>query len=165
MKRCNHAVFLHLFTIKLLLYSLVNRGAKLEEYYAQELFETSELIGYLSDNLVESQKSIYEYVITDSGNEARFARSFENNESVKLYAKLPGWFKIPTPLGSYNPDWAVLIEKDGEEKLYLVLETKGDVLFEALRLIESAKIECGYRHFEALGNNVGFNFATFWIRV
>ncbi len=139
------------------------------EYYAQELFETSELIGYLSENLVESQKSIYKYVVTDSGNEARFARSFENNESVKLYAKLPGWFKIPTPLGSYNPDWAVLIEKDGEEKLYLVLETKGDVLFEALRPIESAKIECGYRHFEALGNNVGFketdDFGKFIVEV
>ena len=75
-----------------------------DEYYAQELFETKELTGYLSKNMIESKKSVYEYVVYDSANEESFATSFENNNSVKLYAKLPGWFTIATPLGTYNPD-------------------------------------------------------------
>jgi type III restriction enzyme len=127
-----------------------------DEYYAQELFETEELVGYLSKNMMESKKSVYEYVVYDSANEEKFARSFENNSKVKLYAKLPGWFTIPTPLGSYNPDWAVLIDADGRDKLYFVLETKADTMFDALRPTERAKIECGKKHFEALGTEVGF---------
>jgi type III restriction enzyme len=127
-----------------------------DEYYAQELFESEELIGYLSKNMMESKKSVYEYVVYDSANEEKFARSFENNSKVKLYAKLPGWFTIPTPLGSYNPDWAVLIDADGKDKLYFVLETKADTMFDALRPTERAKIECGKKHFEALGTEVGF---------
>ena len=66
------------------------------------------------------------------------------------YAKLPGWFKVPTPLGSYNPDWAVLVEKDGLERLYFVVETKSSLFTEDLRDKESAKIECGKAHFKAL---------------
>lgn len=136
-----------------------------DEYYAQELFETEELTGYLYKNMIESKKSIYEYVVYDSANEEKFATSFENNSRVKLYAKLPNWFTIPTPLGSYNPDWAVLIDVDGKEKLYFVLETKADTMFDALRPTESAKIICGRKHFEALGNEVIFkdidNFEEF----
>ena len=130
-----------------------------DEYYAQELFDNKELTGYLSKNMIESKKSVYEYVVYDSGNEESFAISFENNKSVKLYAKLPDWFKIATPLGSYNPDWAVLIERGGENKLYFVLETKGNIMFEALRPTENAKMECGIKHFKALGNDVVFEKA------
>jgi len=136
-----------------------------DEYYAQELFETEELTGYLSKNMIESKKSVFEYVVYDSGNEESFATCFENNKSVKLYAKLPDWFKIATPLGTYNPDWAVLIERDGENKLYFVLETKGNINFEAMRPSENAKIECGIKHFAALGKDVAFektdNFNNF----
>lgn len=128
-----------------------------DEYYAQELFETEELSGYLYKNMIESRKSVYDYVVYDSANEENFAKSFEQNERVKMYAKLPSWFAIPTPLGSYNPDWAVLIEVDGKDKLYFVLETKGDITFDALRPKESAKIKCGKKHFEALGNEVAFD--------
>lgn len=127
-----------------------------DEYYAQELFETEELSGYLYKNMIESRKSVYEYVVYDSANEENFAKSFEQNERVKMYAKLPSWFAIPTPLGSFNPDWAVLIEVDGKDKLYFVLETKGDITSDALRPKESAKIKCGKKHFEALGNEVAF---------
>ncbi|MPM79569.1 hypothetical protein SDC9_126608 [bioreactor metagenome] len=127
-----------------------------DEYYAQELFETEELTGYLSKNMIESKKSVYEYVVYDSANEESFATSFENNKSVKLYAKLPDWFTIATPLGTYNPDWAVLIDRDGKDKLYFVLETKGNIMFDALRPTENAKIECSIKHFEALGNEVAF---------
>ncbi len=127
-----------------------------DEYYAQELFETEELVGYLNKNMIESKKSVYEYVVYDSATEESFAKSFENNSRVKLYAKLPNWFTIPTPLGSYNPDWAVLIDADDKDKLYFVLETKADTMFDALRPKESAKIDCGKKHFEALGTEVAF---------
>ncbi len=136
-----------------------------EEYYAQELFQNNELFGYLSRNMLESTKSVYEYVIYDSDNEAGFAQKFENNKNIKLYAKLPDWFKISTPLGSYNPDWAVLLERDGEQKLYFVLETKANIHSEALRPTEMGKIECGHKHFAALGQAVDFkevdNFGAF----
>ena len=127
-----------------------------DAFYAQELFETEELSGYLNRNMIESKKSVYSHVVYDSANEESFAASFENNDSVKLYAKLPNWFKINTPLGTYNPDWVVLIDAEGKEKLYFVVETKGNIAFDALRPSESGKIACGKKHFEALGNDVSF---------
>ena len=127
-----------------------------DDYYVQSEFENAELFGYFSKNMIASKKSVYEYVIYDSQNEEAFAERFEKNESIKLYAKLPGWFKINTPIGTYNPDWAVLMEKDGDQKLYFVLETKGNTLIEALRPTESAKIACGKAHFQALGHEVRF---------
>jgi type III restriction enzyme len=136
-----------------------------DEYYAQELFENEELYGYLYKNMIPSNKSVYEYVVYDSDNEQLFAEKFESNKRVKLYSKLPDWFKITTPIGSYNPDWAVLVENNGTDKLYFVLETKGNIISEALRPTEKAKIKCGYKHFEALGYDVNFketdDFNTF----
>ncbi len=121
-----------------------------EYYYAQELFEQEELTGYLK-NMLSANKSVYEQVVYDSpGVERTFAEQLEKNEAVRVYAKLPGWFKVPTPLGTYNPDWAVLIEKDGAERLYFVVETKSSLFTDDLRDKESAKIECGKAHFEAL---------------
>ncbi|WP_417746715.1 type III restriction-modification system endonuclease [Rosistilla oblonga] len=118
-------------------------------YYAQELFEQEELTGYLK-NMVESKKGVYEYVVYDSGTEKDFAQQLDTNEAVKVYAKLPGWFKVPTPLETYNPDWAVLVEKDGAERLYFVVETKSDLFEDAVREKENAKIKCGTAHFKAL---------------
>jgi type III restriction enzyme len=118
-------------------------------YYAQELFEEKELSGYLK-SMVAANKSVYEYVLFDSSTEQAFAEQLERNEAIRVYAKLPGWFKIPTPLGTYNPDWAVLVEQDGAERLYFVAETKGGLFAEDLRDAESAKIECGKAHFQAL---------------
>lgn len=127
-----------------------------DKYYAQELFETEELYGYLSKNMINSEKSVYDYIIYDSNVEAEFTEKFEKNDNIKMYIKLPHWFKVPTPLGSYNPDWAVLIEKDNMEKLYFVVETKGNILAEELREREYKKIQCGHKHFAALGNDVVF---------
>jgi len=130
-----------------------------DNYYAQELFEKEELTGYLK-NTLETQKSVYQHVVYDSaGVERRFAEDLEANEAVKVYAKLPGWFKVPTPLGTYNPDWAVLVEIDGQEKLYFVVETKGSNWWDDLRQIEGAKIECGEKHFAELA--VGQNPAQY----
>ena len=127
-----------------------------EHFYAQELFEEQELIGYLSKNMLETQKSVYDHVVYDSDIEETFARAFEKSDDIKLYAKLPGWFKIDTPLGGYNPDWAVLVEQDGKEKLYFVVETKSSLFSDALRPKEQAKIDCGTAHFEALGQEAKF---------
>ncbi|EBA04700.1 type III restriction system endonuclease [Rhodobacteraceae bacterium HTCC2150] len=119
-------------------------------YYAQELFKQEELTGYLK-NTLKATKSVYEHVVYDSaGVEKRFAEEMETNEAVKVYAKLPGWFKVPTPLGTYNPDWAVLVEDEGQEKLYFVVETKGSGWWDDLRHKEGAKIACGKQHFAVL---------------
>jgi type III restriction enzyme len=120
-----------------------------DQYYAQELFETEELTGYLK-NMLNAQKSVYEQVVYDSDTERAFASDLESNSAIKVYAKLPGWFTVPTPLGSYNPDWAILVEKDGEERLYFVVETKSGLFKDDLREKENAKIECGWAHFHAI---------------
>jgi type III restriction enzyme len=134
-------------------------------FMPKSCFEHEELSGYLSKNMLESEKSVYEYVVYDSETEKDFAQKFENNQSVKVYAKLPDWFKIETPLGNYNPDWAVLVDKGGEEKLYFVVETKGSTLEEDLRKREIDKMACGRKHFEALGSGAEFrqsdNFKDF----
>ena len=121
-----------------------------EHFYAQELFDQEELTGYLKNMLMDTTKSIYEHVVYDSTTERDFADALEKNDAIKLYAKLPGWFKVRTPLGSYNPDWAVLVEQDGTQRLYFVVETKSSLFTDDLRDKESAKIECGKAHFQAL---------------
>lgn len=130
-----------------------------QHVYAQELFEKEELTGYLKNMLLDTQKSIYEHVVYDSTTERDFADGLEKNNAIKLYAKLPGWFKVPTPLGTYNPDWAVLVEEDGSQHLYFVVETKSSLFTDDLRDKESAKIECGKAHFKALA--VGENPARY----
>ena len=121
-----------------------------EYYYAQELFGQEELTGYLKSMISDTQKSVYDQVVYDSDIEKSFADQMENSTEVKMYAKLPGWFTVPTPLGSYNPDWAVLVERDDGERLYFVVETKASLFASDLRNAESAKIECGKAHFAAL---------------
>jgi type III restriction enzyme len=121
------------------------------DFYAQELFEKEELTGYLKNMLLDAKKSLFESVVYDSGTEALFADQLEKNTSVKLYAKLPGWFRVPTPLGTYNPDWAVVAETDGAERLFLVVETKSGMFTDDLREKERGKIDCGRAHFKAIG--------------
>jgi len=98
---------------------------------------------------------VYTHVVYDSGGvEKTFAEDLEKNEKVKVYAKLPAWFKVPTPLGTYNPDWAVVVEDDGVEKLYFVVETKGSTWWDDLRHLEGAKIKCGERHFDEVAKDI-----------
>ncbi|WP_189400270.1 type III restriction-modification system endonuclease [Arenicella chitinivorans] len=125
-----------------------------DHFYAQELFKQEELKGYLK-NTLETQKSVYTHVVYDSGGvEKTFAEDLEKNEKVKVYAKLPAWFKVPTPLGTYNPDWAVVVEDEDEEKLYFVVETKGSTWWDDLRHLESAKIKCGEKHFDEVAKDI-----------
>ena len=118
------------------------------EVYAQSLFMDKELTGYARNLFETSSKSVYEYVPKDSEVEGRFAQELEEQDEVKLYVKLPSWFKIPTPLGTYNPDWALVIEDNGEEHIYFVVETKSKHI--GLGHEEDAKIACGTAHFSAL---------------
>lgn len=120
------------------------------EYYSQELFQNEELFGYINKNLRESTKSPFEHVVYDSTVESKLAAEFEMSDNVTVYAKLPGWFKIDTPLGTYNPDWAILWKDDKEEKLFFVVESKGSTGLFDLRPKEQGKIDCGKKHFEAL---------------
>lgn len=132
------------------------------EYYEQSLFENEELVGYMKANAVQvdNTKSVYNYIKYDSETEKTFAEKLNNDEDVKLFIKLPGSFVIDTPLGNYNPDWAILIEKDGIEKLFFVIETKGSTDQEDLRLREDGKITCGRKHFAALENGVKYDVAN-----
>lgn len=134
---------------------------KLDEFYSQEEFEKDEIIGYLGKNLVKSDdKSVYDYILCDSKVEMKFAKNLENDPEVKLYTKLPYWFKINTPIGGYNPDWAILCEDDeGNENMYFVIETKGNVDSDTRRITEENKIKCGKKHFEALDTGVDFEVA------
>lgn len=136
-----------------------------EYFYAQELFAKDELTGYLRNMLLDTKRSIYEHVIYDSTTERDFADALEKNEGVVLYAKLPSWFKVPTPLGPYNPDWAILFDQDGMQRLYFVVETKSSLFTDDLRSKEDAKIKCGEAHFAALGdgeNPARYVVATAW---
>ena len=139
---------------------LIIDGIKYTEtgnYYAQELFEEQELYGYLGRNMIEAKRSVYDYIIYDSEVEKNFAEGLENDHGdVEFYTKLPAWFKINTPIGTYNPDWAILLNTDNERKMYFIVETKGTTDLNKLRPSEKVKIKCGKKHFQALGQNIDF---------
>lgn len=122
-------------------------GSGSEAEWEQILFKDEELINYLT--AVKVSKSVYEYVVYDSDVERKFAEQLDEREDIKLFVKLPGWFKIETPIGTYNPDWAIL-KHDGQA-LYLVRETKGTRNFLKLRTAEADKVNCGKKHFDTIG--------------
>ena len=144
---------------------LILEGIQYEKVSSQE-WEMSriepesetELTRYLN-NLYEVQnkdKSLFDFIEFDSEVEKQFAKDLDNNENVKLFVKLPRWFKIDTPIGPYNPDWAFVTER--EERLYFVRETKSTLDSKERRTKENQKIICGKRHFEAL--EVDFDVVT-----
>ncbi len=127
---------------------------KIDDCYDEDDFH--ELIRN-ADKLSPSTKSPYTCTIFDSkGIEKTFQENLELNNLVKYYIKLPDWFEIPTPIGSYNPDWAILIEKEGREELYFIVETKGSKDKNQLRKTEDYKIRCGIKHFEAIDKTIHF---------
>ena len=134
-----------------------------QEYYAQEIFDSSELVANLDKNAVAVNRSVYDYIIYDSSTiEKPFAKALEDDPDVKMFFKIPERFKIETPIGTYNPDWAVYMERDGDKKLYFILETKGTTDLFGLRTPEQLKIHCGTEHFKALENGVEMRVATDW---
>ncbi|WP_290783303.1 DEAD/DEAH box helicase family protein [Exiguobacterium sp. UBA6309] len=132
-----------------------------DEVYDQSLFMKEEIETY-SDKIVSvvSNRSPYDHVIVDSSVEREFAESCEQDTNVKFYIKLPGEFKIKTPLGMYNPDWALALERDGKDRLYFIVETKGSTASEDLRPTELAKIRCGEKHFSAIETGITFKKTT-----
>ncbi len=122
------------------------------QHWNQMLFDNEELYGYLDDlhKVEKKEKTVYDYIQVDSDIERQFAKECEGRDDIKFYFKLPFWFKIETPLGTYNPDWALVFE--GDKKIYFVAETKGtnNIDDPSLSLAERYKITCGKRHFEQL---------------
>lgn len=135
---------------------------KTDDYYQQELFTSETLFAYLGENGnsikadTSRSKTLYDYVVTDSDVEKQFAMDAELDEKVRFYVKLPDWFEIRTPLGSYNPDWAVLYEEEDAQRLYFIVETKGDTSGDQLRPHERAKIKAGEKHFKAIDTDIRF---------
>jgi len=109
------------------------------------------------------KNSVYDYVVYDSSTiERPFAVALDNDPEVKMFFKIPSKFKIETPIGTYNPDWAVYMDRNGEQKLYFVLETKGTLNLDGLRTQEKQKIHCGKRHFAAVDSGVELRTAVTW---
>jgi len=126
------------------------------EAYEVRLFETEEITAFLNQcyEIRATDKCLFDAVIFESSVEREFAQALDSREDVKCFVKLPRWFQIPTPLGTYNPDWAIV--KHDETVIYLVRETKGSINLADLREIEAAKIRCGKKHFVALNTGVDF---------
>ncbi len=132
---------------------------KTDEFYEQDfIFNDEGLYGYKDRNVIEtpSEKNVFDHVIYDSGIEKQFAEDAEYDDDVLLYAKLPDAFKIDTPIGSYNPDWAVVLDTEAGEKLYFVAETKGTDNVNDLKGTEQKKIFCGRKHFEVIDTDIKY---------
>ena len=132
---------------------------KINKYY--EMTQFVDIPGW-EDNLIPSPHSIYDHVIYDSDIEKEFVEGLEGREDVKLYVKLPKWFTVPTPIGEYNPDWAIVLEMKNEDYevedvLYLVRETKDTRNLDDLRPDEKRKIISGKKHFK---NTLGVDFGV-----
>jgi type III restriction enzyme len=123
-----------------------------DRQYEMLLFEQKEVVGSLT-SMIEVDNSIYDAIPWESEVERKFAETLGGREDIKLFIKLPEWFKVETPVGTYNPDWAIV--KEDDEKVYLVRETKGTTDEMKLRSSEWAKIRCGKAHFTELGVDFG----------
>ena len=137
---------------------IINDGLKYiptGDVWSMELFEDIESYANKSLDMRKSEKSLYDRVLWDSEGEKAFAESLEDSRRILLYTKLPRSFVIDTPLGTYNPDWAIVAKTDEGSKVYLVRETKFDIdnLEEDSRPGEQMNILCGQKHFEAIGTN------------
>ena len=122
---------------------------KTDEKFTNEIFTINNVDGRIGDNAIQVKKHIYDFLVTDSKNEINFAKDLENGE-VTVYAKLPSGFKIPTPVGNYNPDWAIVLNNKDFKYVYFIAETKGSMQSTELRGVEQAKIECARKHFQAI---------------
>ena len=119
--------------------------------YAMEFFKNESL--HYEDRLVPVKKSIYDRIPVDSGIEREFAIALDTRDDVELFVKLPDWYKIKTPVGGYNPDWAIVRNSGkGDYELFLIRETKGSSNIDDLfREAEAWKVTFGKKHYEAIG--------------
>lgn len=127
----------------------------LDDRYDTNVFTEPIIKGKLGDNAIKTQKHLYDYLVSDSQTERDFAQAMDAAREVAVYVKLPGGFYISTPVGRYNPDWAIAFYEETVEHIYFVAETKGSMQSMQLREIEKAKIHCAHEHFRAIsGGNV-----------
>ncbi|MGY4893419.1 MAG: type III restriction-modification system endonuclease [Candidatus Saccharimonadota bacterium] len=124
-----------------------------EEWSAEEIFADPTISGEYGKNVVDAKKHLFDKIRYDSSIEKDFANELDVAESVELYVKLPSGFFINTPMGKYNPDWAIAFHEGSVKHIYFVAETKGDTSDLQLREIEKAKIECARRHFSVISSD------------
>lgn len=122
----------------------------LDEHYDTDLFTDSTIKGKLGVNAMKAQKHLYDHIVYDSANERSFATDLDTSSDVAVYVKLPDGFYISTPVGRYNPDWAIAFYEGTVKHIYFVAETKGSMSSLQLRLIEESKIHCAREHFKAI---------------
>ena len=124
----------------------------MDEHYGTDVFTDPTIKGRLGVNAMKAQKHLYDHIVYDSDNEQKFATELDTNTNVAVYVKLPDGFYISTPVGHYNPDWAIAFYEGTVKHIYFVAETKGSMNSMQLRLIEESKIHCAREHFKAISN-------------
>lgn len=124
----------------------------MDEKYGTDVFTDPTIKGRLGVNAMKAKKHLYDHIVYDSSNEQAFATELDTNTNVAVYVKLPDGFYISTPVGHYNPDWAIAFYEGTVKHIYFVAETKGSMNSMQLRLIEESKIHCAREHFKAISS-------------
>lgn len=124
----------------------------MDDRYGMDVFTDPTIKGRLGVNAMKAKKHLYDHIVYDSSNEQKFAEELDTNTDVAVYVKLPDGFYISTPVGRYNPDWAIAFYEGTVKHIYFVAETKGSMNSMQLRLIEESKIHCAREHFKAISN-------------
>ena len=130
----------------------------MDDYYDTDIFTEPTIKGKLGTNAMKANKHLYDHIVYDSTNERNFAEKLDVSKEVAVYVKLPDGFYISTPVGHYNPDWAIAFYEGTVKHIYFVAETKGSMNSMQLREIEKSKIHCAREHFKAIsGENVVYD--------
>lgn len=124
----------------------------LDEHYDTDVFTEPTIKGRLGVNAIKATKHLYDHIVYDSNNERKFAEDLDVSNDVAVYVKLPDGFYISTPVGRYNPDWAIAFYEGAVKHIYFVAETKGSMSSMQLRLIEESKLHCAREHFKAISS-------------
>lgn len=125
----------------------------LDDHYGTDVFTDPTIKGRLGFNAMKAKKHLYDHIVYDSTGERDFAAELDTNTNVAVYVKLPDGFYIATPVGHYNPDWAIAFYEGSVKHIYFVAETKGSMRSMQLRLIEQSKIHCAREHFKAISGD------------
>lgn len=124
-----------------------------DKWNAEEIFVDATIGGEYGKNVADAKKHLYDKIRYDSSVEKRLAEDLDTADNIDLYVKLPSGFYINTPMGKYNPDWAIAFQEGSVKHIYFVAETKGDTSDLQLREVEKAKIECARRHFSIISGD------------
>lgn len=125
----------------------------MDDRYETDIFTNPTIKGRLGVNAMKTRKHLYDHIVYDSSNEQKFAEALDTSGEVAVYVKLPDGFYISTPVGRYNPDWAIAFYEGNVKHVYFVAETKGSMSSMQLRLIEESKIHCAREHFKAISSD------------